>query len=332
VGVYNLSFLPTCLNQPCLKPFANDNSRSRGMTVAALLLVVSCLPAMAAVDSGHQLGDNPSYIAKLLSGAGILEMTRDEFPGPNLLLVDKGRLAAVTENSESPVASESPAKPVVNDSRLGSRFGLAFKSSTLGLGADFGIRLARPVNLRLGFSGFNYSRTVADGDIAYLGTLHLRSLQTVVDWFPWSRAIHFSPGLLLYNDNRVTANALIPTGKTLTSGAEVFISNPQNPITGSAKSAMRRVAPMMLFGFGNLVPRARRFSFSSDFGVVFQGQPTTNFALIGSACDTSGVHCRNVAHDPSIQADVRSGEQTMRDDLSIMKYYPVISVGFGYHF
>jgi hypothetical protein len=29
---------------------------------------------------------------------------------------------------------------------------------------------------------------------------------------------------------------------------------------------------------------------------------------------------------------VRSGEQTMRDDLSVMKYYPVISVEFGYHF
>jgi hypothetical protein len=226
-----------------------------------------------------------------------------------------------------------PAKPATRpDLVRGSRLGLAFKSSTLGFGADLGVRLARPVNLRVGFSGFNYSRTVADGSIAYLGTLHLRSLQTVVDWFPWSRGFHLSPGVMVFNDNHATANALIPTGKTLTSGAEVFVSNPKNPITGAASSSMRRVAPMVLFGFGNLVPRTRRFSVTSDFGVVFQGQPSTSFSLVGSACDTTGVHCRNVANDPSIQADVRSGEQTMRDDLSILKFYPVISVEFGYHF
>ena len=95
---------------------------------------------------------------------------------------------------------------------------------------------------------------------------------------------------------------------------------------------MRKVAPMVLFGFGNLVPRTRHFSVSTDIGVVFQGLPSTQFTLLGSACDVSGVHCRNVTRDANIQADVRSGEKTMQDDLSIMKYYPVISVEFGYRF
>ena len=95
---------------------------------------------------------------------------------------------------------------------------------------------------------------------------------------------------------------------------------------------MRKVAPMLLFGFGNFIPRGRRFSLSSDFGVVFQGAPNTRFTLLGTACDVSGVHCRGVLSDATIQADVRSGEKTMQNDLSFMKYYPVVSLEFGYHF
>ena len=238
-----------------------------------------------------------------------------------------------------------PATPIVVDSsgaqlasptavlpQTRSRFGLAVKASSLGVGGDFGTLLTRHFDLRAGFTGLSYSRTVADGDISYPSTLHLNSVQAVVDWFPWSRAIHFSPGLLLNNRNRVTATALVPTGKVLTSGVEKFISNPKDPITGSASSSMRKLAPMMLVGFGNIIPRSKRFSISSDLGVVFEGAPNAQFTLLGSACDPSGAHCRNAATDKSIQADVRSGETTMQNDLSFMRFYPVVSVEFGYHF
>ena len=229
--------------------------------------------------------------------------------------------------------SETPARPAIRTERnAGSRFGLAFKTSTLGLGAEVGTRLVNRVNLRVGFSGLNYSRAVSDSGMTYVGRLRLRSVQTVVDWFPWSHWFHVSPGLLLFDGNHVTANALLPTGKVLTSGGDAFISNPKNPIKGFAQSTMRKVAPMVLFGFGNIVPHTRRFSVVTDFGVVFQGLPNTQFALLGSACDVSGKHCSDVAKDVSIQADVRSGQKTMQDDLSIMKYYPVVSVQFGYHF
>lgn len=87
---------------------------------------------------------------------------------------------------------------------------------------------------------------------------------------------------------------------------------------------------MILLGFGSLVPRTRRFGISADFGVVFQGLPITSFVLVGSACDTNGKNCGKVAADARVQTDVRAGEQTMQDDLSIMKYYPIASVSLGY--
>jgi hypothetical protein len=95
---------------------------------------------------------------------------------------------------------------------------------------------------------------------------------------------------------------------------------------------MRKVAPMMLFGFGSIVPRTRRFGISADFGVVFQGVPNTSFALLGSACDAKGKNCAKLASDARVQSDVRAGEQTMQDDLSIMRYYPIASVSLGYRF
>ncbi|HSK45220.1 MAG TPA: hypothetical protein VLA83_15175 [Candidatus Binatia bacterium] len=241
--------------------------------------------------------------------------------------------AGTTEAANESCAHETPARPGVSAKQhAGSRFGLAFKTSTLGLGAEFGTRLTNRVNLRVGFSGLNYSRTVSDSGMAYVGSLRLRSVQSVVDWFPWSHGFHLSPGLLLFDGNHVTAKALLPTGQVLTSGENDFVSNPRDPIKGFAQSTMRKVAPIVLFGFGNIVPHTRRFSVATDFGVVFQGMPNTQFVLLGSACDASGVHCRDITRDASIQADVRSGQKTMQDDLSMMKYYPVISVQFGYRF
>jgi hypothetical protein len=330
--VGNPDFLPPAnINLLRRKTFAAPTPGWSVVALGAVLLASVCLPARASAPCDENRLPDSFYLARLLNGSDLLDSAAHQMANGGLLLLDTPRRSAGDGEGHASL-NESPAKPAVSDSHIGSRLALAFKASTLGLGADLGVRLAHPLNLRFGFSGFNYSRTVADGDVSYLGTLHLRSLETLVDWFPGSRGFHLSPGLLLYNANRVTANALIPTGRTLTSGTEVFISNPQNPITGSANSSLRKIAPMILFGFGNLVPRSRRFSFSSDFGVVFQGQPSTSFALLGSACDTAGVHCRDIAHDASIAADVRSGEQTMRDDLSVMKYYPVISVAFGYHF
>jgi hypothetical protein len=232
-----------------------------------------------------------------------------------------------------PATGESARKPVrAKDASSGSRFALAFRTSTLGLGADIGVRVADHVNLRIGFSGFNYSRTVSDGNIPYVGVLRLRSLQAMAEWFPWHGGFHLSPGLLLYDGNRVTAKALFSKAQILSSGTNTFTSDPRDPITGAARSSMRKVAPMILAGFGSVVPRTRHFGISVDFGVVFQGLPSTSFVMLGSACDPKGQHCSKVAADSDIQSDIREGEQTMQDDLSIMRFYPIASVSLGYRF
>ena len=213
-----------------------------------------------------------------------------------------------------------------------SRFSASGKVATLGLGADLGFRVARPLNLRAGFSTFRYGRSLSKDGVAYQGVIHLQSLEILADWFPFRRSFHVSSGVLLHNHNRITALANPPLGQVLTAGQESYISDPQNPIAGKASSGIRPVAPVLMIGFGNLVPRSRHFAYSMDFGVVFQGSPKSQFSLRGGACDPSGAFCANVADDGSILAEAQSARSDLDKSVSFMRYYPVVSLAFGYRF
>lgn len=226
-----------------------------------------------------------------------------------------------------------PARPTESgNGPWRTRFSLSGKTSTLGLGADLGFRVARPLNLRLGFGTFRYGRNLSKDGVAYRGVLHLQSVEILGDWFPFRCSFHISGGILLHDTNRVTAVANPPVGLVLTAGQQTYVSDPQNPIVGKASSGIRPLSPMLMVGFGNLVPRSSHFAYSMDFGVVFQGSPKSSFTLRGGACDPSGEFCANVAEDPGIQAEAQSARSEMNRRVSFMRFYPVVSVEFGYRF
>lgn len=214
----------------------------------------------------------------------------------------------------------------------GSRFGLAFTTSTLGLGADVAFRIVQPVNLRIGFSTFKYGQDGIQDGVSYHGALKLQSMRALVDLYPFGQGFHVSPGLLFHNANHVTASAAPPTGTVLNAGDESFISDPQNPIVGSAKSRVHSVAPMLMVGFGSLLPKKSHFAYSLDVGVVYQGSPQSSFTLAGGACDPTGQFCGNVADDASIQGQAQSARHDLNSAVWFMRFYPLFSVSVGYHF
>ncbi len=239
------------------------------------------------------------------------------------------RAQAVEDRPRGPThrwAAEPSGRPA------GSRFALGLKASTLGLGADAGLRLARRFNVRVGFNAFNYSRNLSSDGIAYNSSFRLRSVQALLDWFPFRPSFHVSAGVLAYNGNHMTANALVSNGQTLSAGDETVISNPANPITGRATSAVRVVAPVIAIGFGNFVASTSHVGFSVDLGVVFQGAPHSTLTLRGSACDPSGEFCADIAGDPNMQAEALAEKRTIDKELFFMKYYPFVSLSVGYRF
>ena len=144
---------------------------------------------------------------------------------------------------------------------------------------------------------------------------------------------HLSPGALIYNQNRVQADALIPGGQSFSLGGTTYRSDPANPVFGGGKIDFQSVAPTLTIGWGNLLPRSgRHFGVSFDIGAAYQGTPRATLNLAGSACDPTGVNCRAVATDPTIQSNIQSEQGKINNTISPFRFFPVVSLAFGYRF
>lgn len=238
--------------------------------------------------------------------------------------------SAPGENTACNDAADVPA-PQHGRSEV-SRFGVGVRLSTLGAGAEVGVALAEKLNVRGGFNIFQYSRGFDHDGIAYKGQLNLRSGEAHLDWYPLGHTFHLSPGLLVYNGNGAKATANVPGGSTFTLGSTTYTSDPTNPIMGTGRLDFVKAAPTAMFGFGNLVPQNRHFTYNFELGAVFQGSARTKLNLTGNACDSTGLNCVNAATDPTVQQNVVAEQTKINNKLSPFKYYPVISFGFGYRF
>ena len=233
-------------------------------------------------------------------------------------------------------SNESSSLPQARRARTGTResgdLGVGLRVSSLGAGAEVATSLIHSLNLRGGFNLFSYNRNFSHDGVSYKGQLNLRSGEVHIDWYPFGHVFHLSPGMLFYNGNGATGNASVPGGSTFTLGGTTYMSDPTNPIAGKGNLDFVKAAATALFGFGNLVPARKHFTFNSEMGVVFQGSPRTTLNLTGNACDITGANCVNAATDPTVRANVLAEQTKINNKLSPFKYYPVISFAFGYRF
>ena len=213
------------------------------------------------------------------------------------------------------------------------RVGAGAKVSTLGIGFEAATAVTPRSNVRGGFNFLNYDATSSSHGIAYDGSLRLRSIQVVYDQYLF-RGFHVSPGMLLYNGNKADAIASVRAGESFSLGDVRYFSHQVTPVTGTASFKLRKVAPMVLFGVGNMLPRnSRHLGFNFDFGVVFQGSPDVQLNLAGAACAVSPTTaCVNAATDPVVQSNLRREQERISADLQPFKYYPVVSAGMSWKF
>jgi hypothetical protein len=210
--------------------------------------------------------------------------------------------------------------------------GLGLKVGTLGVGFQVGTALASRVNVRGGANFFNYNDSISEHGVLYNGTLQLRSVEAKLDLFVVS-GFRVTPGVLLYNNNGITATASATAGQSFTLGGVRYDSYSNDPLKGGASLTMNKFAPTLGIGFGNLLPRSfRHWSLSTDLGVVFQGSPQFGLSLSGSACVTgaSGAICQPIAALPGASQNIESERLKIQNDLKPFKYYPEVSIMFGY--
>jgi hypothetical protein len=225
-----------------------------------------------------------------------------------------------------------PAVPAKQSSEGRIPIGIGVKVSTLGIGGEVAVAISHRSNVRVGFNAFSYGDTFTKDGVTYKGNLNLRSAQATYDIFLF-KGLHISPGVLFYNGNQVSANASVPGGQSFSLSNTNYVSDPADPITGTGKLTVYKAAPMVLFGIGNLVPRSlRHFSTSFEIGAAYQGPPRVALNLSGSACDSTGLFCRSISSDPTIQGNIAAEQAKLNKSASPYKFYPVLSFGVGYKF
>ena len=243
---------------------------------------------------------------------------------------------AAPASAALPTASPIPAAlPAPGGSGSSPRVGVGVMFGTLGIGGQVAVRVLGPLNVRVGFSGLGIGYNFDNDGINYGARLRLEGAEATADWF-FFHGIHLSAGGLMYNGIRVTGTASVNSGRTFTLNDVTYESSSATPVTGTVGITFRKAAPVLGFGFGNLVPRkGRHWSITSDFGIAFSGSPNVALNLSGLACapgSSSGASCLNVATNPTIQSNVTAEQSSVNSKVSFLKIFPLFSLGFGYSF
>lgn len=214
------------------------------------------------------------------------------------------------------------------------RFGVALSVGTLGAGIQAATAVAKRTNIRGGFNYFSYSLsgTRSSDNLMYNGSLRLESGEILVDQY-LAGPFHISGGALIYDGFQGTGTVNVAGGQTLTLNSVQYYSSASNPVTGTGTITARKVAPEVLLGLGNLLPRSsRHFSANFDIGVAFQGSPTALLNLTGSTCNTPTTGCAPISANPSVQANITAEQGKINNTLKPFEFYPVLRVSFGYKF
>lgn len=236
-------------------------------------------------------------------------------------------------NADGVIRPTSSPRPVIQLQRTRPFHSLALgvTASTLGAGLELATPLSRSFNLRSGLNYFSFDYGFTVDGLRYNSRLHLKSIASTVDWFPWHHGFHISPGVL-YAKNSMAAATYVGPGQRFTLGDQDFIDSVNDPVSGTASLIFpHQVAPLLTIGFGNLLPRSgRHISVPFEIGAAYTGSPHVDVNLNGTACTTDG--CFTFASNQDAQNSLHQEVHDINEDLKRIPVFPVLSLGFAYKF
>lgn len=218
--------------------------------------------------------------------------------------------------------------------------------SPLGIGAETTANLNPHLNLRTTGSMFNYATSFSTNGFAANAQLKLASARTSLDVYPFHSGFRMSPGVMFYNQNRVTASDTVAPGTSFTLDGDTFYSARANAVTGATpvngtallNLHVARPAFTITGGWGNPLAGHSHWSFPVEVGAALVGTPALNVKLNGWACyDQAQTDCMNIA-DPNnpiavrVQNDLQTQMAKWKGDLEPLKTYPIVSAGVAYRF
>jgi hypothetical protein len=255
-------------------------------------------------------------------------------PSDDLILAANSALPAGDGGSTSgfvrpvppPIAEKEP--PQIRPFRS---VAIGFKADTLGAGFELATPVSRSFNLRSSINIFDFNDNFSIDGVNYDARLHLKSSETTIDWFPGHGGFHVSPGIL-YVKNSLSAPAFVRPGQNFVLGTQAFTNSVDDPVNGSSSVIYpHNFAPMLMLGFGNIIPRSgRHLSIPFEFGVAYTGAPQISVTLDGTACTTQG--CVSFAGNAQAQDYLKQEVHILNEDLKKYPVFPIVSLGLAYHF
>ncbi len=196
---------------------------------------------------------------------------------------------------------------------------LGIKAGTLGLGLELTFEAMDQLNLRLGGNYFKVGAEVEVEDNDYDLDVKLNSFTALADWYVTDSQFRVTAGAFI-NENGLNGVAL-PSN---TYEIDDVIYTATEVGTLSADVRFNSVAPYAGIGWGNPLSDDSDLSFMFDLGVVFAGKPTLDITSTGGT----------LSNDPTLQANIAQAEQDFRDtdEIKLLRFYPVVSIGLNYRF
>lgn len=213
-----------------------------------------------------------------------------------------------------------------------SQFAVASTFGLGGLGFQAATPLRTKINLRLGASMLNYNPTIVEQGIPIDGRVRMRSANVAVDVYPYRGSFHISPGVTLYNGNRMTATTNIAGGNHFTINDMDYVSDPTDPVHGWFDVRLGgRIAPSITMGWGNMLKRSSNWTMQTDFGIQYVSTPKFTLVMTGSVCTVQD-GCTRIQDDPGTVANLAQQQSDVNDAIQVLRFYPILSTSLSYRF
>lgn len=234
--------------------------------------------------------------------------------------------------------------------------------SLMGINLQAATNVNQHMNLRGTGNVFQYSvsdisinGSTSDGSVStnglnLNGQVKMAAAGVSLDYYPFARhGFRLSPGVLLYNENGITANATATSGTFTLNGSPYYAysstegqtypgATPLN-VAASLGLNTRKQAATITTGWGNMIPRrGGHWSFPFEIGAAFTGEPSLNVNLTGWACiDQAQTGCSDVTDTTNpigqaVQSNLAAQVTKWKSDLNPLQVYPIISFGVSYAF
>lgn len=216
----------------------------------------------------------------------------------------------------------------------------------MGIGLDLTTNLNRHLSLRASGGFLSQPVHFTTNGFHADAKLKLASTRASLDIYPFRNGFRISPGLMVYNQNRITGTEAIAGGAGFTLNGDTYYSDNANtatgavPVYGTALLNLHATRPAFTItgGWGNPLAHNGHWSFPLEVGIALVGAPAVNVNLAGWAClDPAETQCANLSNlnDPiatQVQSDLQAEVAKWKGDLDPLKTFPIIKGGVTYSF